>query len=99
MTSRIGAGHPNGHLHIVRASIAAGADVSATDKEGWTALHVAARWGHLTVVQALIQAGAGVSATDKDGRTALHLAAREGHLPAARSEHHPPKQTADFYPT
>ena len=47
-----------GHLEVVRALIAAGADVNLPNKDGLTALILAAKKGHLEVVQVLIAAGA-----------------------------------------
>ena len=43
---------------------AAGADVNATDKDGYTPLHWAALRGHTEIVQALLEAGADVNNSD-----------------------------------
>src|SRR5438552_1564696 len=69
-----------GQLHQVKALIRKGADLKATNKDGWTPLHYAARYGHLDVVKFLIDKGADVKATNKYGRTPLHYAARAGKL-------------------
>jgi hypothetical protein len=53
-----------------------GADVTAADIDGRTALHVAARYGCEKVVEMLLAAGADVTAIDNSGRTALQLAAQ-----------------------
>ena len=68
-----------GYLDIVKALIAAGADVNAASKDGNTALTVASSNGHLEVVKALIAKRADVNAADKDGNTALILASHAGH--------------------
>jgi ankyrin repeat protein len=56
---------------VVRALVAAGADVKATDEEGRTALMSAAEAGSTDGVKALIELGASVNAKDKHSRTAL----------------------------
>jgi len=60
--------------------IGAGAAVEATDEDGWTPLHRAARYGHRETVAALIVGGAVVGATDEDGWTPLHRAAHSGNM-------------------
>jgi len=44
----------NGHLEVVRALIAAKADVKAKAVNGFTALNLASETGHLEVVRALV---------------------------------------------
>ncbi|MGA2141981.1 MAG: serine hydrolase [Brevinematales bacterium] len=56
----------------VKALIAAGADVNAVDKDGWTALMFAVKEGRTDEIKELIAAGADVKAKDKFGRTALY---------------------------
>lgn len=56
--------------------VSRGADVNARDKDGDTALHVAARSGKPGAVEALLAAGADVNAKGQYGRTPLHEAAR-----------------------
>ena len=70
----------NGHLEVIEALIKADADVNASNKNGTTALQVAAINGHLKVVEALIEAGADVNASNNNGVTALQVAAENGHL-------------------
>ena len=77
-----------GHLHtcalqgdtlFVRRLLSIGADHSAKDKYGFTALHLAAKGGHLESVQALLEYGADVNALNKKGDTPLHEVAGRGH--------------------
>jgi ankyrin repeat protein len=68
-----------GHLDVVRALIAAGADVNANVVIGWKPLQVASADGNLGMVTALIAAGADVNA-DIDGDTPLQVASEQGHL-------------------
>ncbi|HEX3257089.1 MAG TPA: ankyrin repeat domain-containing protein [Pseudonocardia sp.] len=73
-------------VRVVRALIAAGADVAARNRRGAAPLHYAADgqpgapgWdpaAQAEAVTALLQAGADPNATDKSGVTALHRAVR-----------------------
>jgi ankyrin repeat protein len=63
----------NGQTETVRALLAAGADVHATND---SALCSAACWGHTEVVKALLASGADVHAYDDE---ALRFAAYNGH--------------------
>ncbi|THD20214.1 putative fetal globin-inducing factor [Fasciola hepatica] len=49
--------------------------LSATDRDGYTALHRAAYGGHLLVLKRLIQLGANLNSRTEDGWTPLHSAA------------------------
>jgi ankyrin repeat protein len=62
--------------------IDAGAAVNATDEQGATALHLAARAGDDALVKVLVSHGANLKATDKEGLTALDYA--EGKVGATR---------------
>ena len=70
----------NGDVKAVSEVIEAGADVNATDGDGHTVLHEAARLGHLEMVMALLQAGADINVIDNFECTALRLAIGEGHV-------------------
>lgn len=67
----------DGDLAGVTRSIADGADVRNSDKNGFSVLHVACEYGHRAVVQALIKAGADVNATDRHGNGPLWVATRK----------------------
>ena len=46
-----------GNIEAVKLDLAAGVDVNAKDKYGWTPLHWAAREGHKKIVELLIEKG------------------------------------------
>ena len=63
------------NLASVKLIIAAGADLSLVNKDGWTAFHLAVRTGDLRLVEFLLQAEPGCWQTaSKNGRTPLHTA-------------------------
>jgi bifunctional non-homologous end joining protein LigD len=69
-------------VETVRACIAAGADMAAVNKQGFTALQCAAMGSNqtevepnLAVLRLLLEAGSPLEYTGTDGRTALYLAA------------------------
>lgn len=74
----------NGDLPSVRALLAAGADVNATNKSGQTALMVAAVMGHGEIVASLIEAGADPHLRDRLGLTALEWSSRRGFPEVSR---------------
>jgi ankyrin repeat protein len=64
-----------GDVEALRAVLAAGADVNACDREGWTALTAAAWYGRVDAIKALLEAGASVNHEDALGQTPLLFAA------------------------
>ena len=64
-----------GSLDDVKALIARGADVNATDKDGDTPLHLAAMFGQTGKAKYLVEKGAATQAVNKYGATPLHYAA------------------------
>jgi ankyrin repeat protein len=63
------------HIGILEKLICDKSDVHLADRDGHTALHIAAGCGLLRVVRWLLEKGADVSPCDGSGRTALQLAA------------------------
>ncbi|KAK2024949.1 ankyrin, partial [Colletotrichum zoysiae] len=57
--------------NIVRLLLENGADISALDMEGATALHLASLAGHTEVVELLCAKGADVTAVNQEGSTPL----------------------------
>ena len=74
----------NDDLPLVRALIAAGADVKATNPFGATAMREAAPLGNVEVLKALLDAGADVDSPSTDGQTTLMLVARTANVEAAK---------------
>lgn len=64
----------------VRQLVKEGADVNALDKNGRTALHLAAPIGRYTLVSFLVESGADVHIKDKDHKTALVYAIEKNHI-------------------
>jgi uncharacterized protein len=73
-----------GDVAAVRALIAKGADVNATDTDGTTPLHKAVWAGEPVVVEALLRAGAKASIANAFGMTAAYLAAEQGNAAILR---------------
>ncbi len=67
-----------GHVAIVHAFLAKGANVNAKDGNGGPALHWAVGGGKEAIVGLLLQHGADASAIDSNGQTALELAEKRG---------------------
>lgn len=68
-----------GDARIARALVAAGADVNARQRHGWTPLHGAADSGDAGLVELLVARGADPNVTHDGGKTALELAREKGH--------------------
>jgi ankyrin repeat protein len=71
------------HAGMAKQMLDAGAAVEARDKEGNTALILAASRNRTEVVRLLLERGADVNAANEEGHTALTLAAFKGHDDAA----------------
>ena len=67
-----------------RRLIEAGADVSAANDYGATAMGLAAEIGHTELLRLLLDAGADVDSPNPEGQTALMAVARTGNVEAAR---------------
>src|SRR5574341_693640 len=66
-------------LDALRALLANGADVNATQHGGYTALHAAAQNGDRAMVDLLLTRGANPSIKSTDGRDAASFAREKGH--------------------
>ncbi|EAY14725.1 ankyrin repeat protein, putative [Trichomonas vaginalis G3] len=60
-----------------------GANINEKDKNGKTALHIAAWRDNKETAEVLISHGANINGKDKDGKTALHIAARNNYTETA----------------
>lgn len=65
---------------VIQALFAAGAEVDARDRFGWTPLHRATHNLNRTVVPTLAAFGADLEARNAEGSTPLHLAAEQFRL-------------------
>lgn len=70
--------------HIVRERLGEGADISAYNDEGFTALHVAAKGGALRSAAELLAAGADMNARDQRSLTPLLWAIEQHNLPMVK---------------
>lgn len=66
-------------LALVEYLTSNGADVNATDKDGWTALSWAAWSGMPEVAAKLLEKGANTAVADRQGNTPLIIAAQRGN--------------------
>ncbi|KAJ4347997.1 uncharacterized protein N0V89_009369 [Didymosphaeria variabile] len=72
-----------GHLKCCQILLEVrGIDIESQNKDGRTALHIAAMKDRNEVVRALVRKGANLNVKDKDRKTPLHLAAEAGRLRA-----------------
>ena len=71
-----------GNIEAVKQHLAAGTDVNAKDKDGWTPLHPASYEGHQEIAEMLIAKGADVNAKvafgPLQGKTPLDSANNSG---------------------
>ena len=75
----------SGLVDAVKTHLAAGVDVNAKNKGGYTALHLASKKGHVEVAKVLLEAKADIAAASKSGKTALHYVANyNGNLDLAK---------------
>jgi len=72
-----------GNIEAVKKHLAAGVDVHAKNKDGYTPLHGAARSGRKEIAELLIAEGADVNAKDGFGGTPLGWAILSGHTETA----------------
>ena len=68
-----------GELARVNTLLASGGRSAAQDRNGRTALHLAAKEGHAECIESLLAAGHSPAATDSSRHTPLHKAAANGH--------------------
>lgn len=71
------------HVGCVRALLAAGCSVHATDFQGWGPVHSAAWSGAVPSLHVLAEAGAKLTSLTDDAETPLQLAEKGGHQEAA----------------
>lgn len=72
------------HHEVCRVLIAAGADVNAPQRHGYTPLHAAAQHGDAELVELFLSASADPSAAKDDGQTPAETAEAAGHVDVAR---------------
>lgn len=85
--ARVDAAHARrvqGRADTVRDLVDRGADMDATDAEGYTALHCAAEAGRADVVDLLLKSGANAKTTTVKGRSAAEVAAAAGKSKVVR---------------
>ncbi|NWW63509.1 RAI14 protein, partial [Ifrita kowaldi] len=87
-----------GHAECLRIMVTHGADVTAQDGAGHSALHLAAKNSHPDCVKRLLQSKCPADSTDNSGKTALHYAAACGCLQAVQllCEHKCPVNIKDL---
>lgn len=71
----------NGHVDVIKALRAHGADVRFPDENGISPLHMASAGGHADAAQMLVKCGADVNQAGRGKLAPLHVACIEGHGP------------------
>jgi len=61
----------NNHLHIVEVLLKHGANINLTNRNGNTALHLAATYGRVEVIRLLLARGADINVTTHSNKTPL----------------------------
>ena len=74
-----------GHEHVSRLLVTAGANLNARDARGDTPLLWASRNAHWRTVAVLIEGGAEIDVADEGGRTPLQHAACDGHVDTVKA--------------
>ncbi len=69
----------NDRIDTAKLLIKHGADVNASEANGWVPLHRVAETGDLDLAQMLVKNGAKLNAKNRHGETPLHVAAQAGH--------------------
>ena len=59
---------------VVEQLLSAGADINMVDKEGASALHIAAKYASCDIIQSLLNLNSSVNMTDQEGKTPLMYA-------------------------
>jgi ankyrin repeat protein len=77
-----GASKIESSLETISLLLESGADVSAKDHSGTSALHTAARWNNTQAMKLLLKYRPDINALNKDLYSALGFAATEGNLEA-----------------
>ncbi|KAM0210277.1 hypothetical protein ACHAQD_010793 [Fusarium lateritium] len=70
----------SGSIPTVAMLLQHGYVVNHRDRDGWSAIHLAAEEGHLEIVRLLLEAGADPNAVSSYGTSPLHCAANGGHV-------------------
>ena len=66
---------------FLKTVVKCGADINATDSDGWTPLHYACQLGNPDPVNTLINNGADLNIFSNKGYFPIHVAAMENHIP------------------